>query len=83
MLIKHRKGWELPESLVTPEHMFLNRRKFMGAAAGAAAFISTRAAHAEEDPSAGLYPAKLNPTFSDAGRPVTRRRLQQDLQQLL
>jgi sulfoxide reductase catalytic subunit YedY len=42
MLIKHRKGWELPESLVTPEHMFLNRRKFMGAAAGAAAFYFGR-----------------------------------------
>ena len=71
MLIKHRKGWELPESLVTPEHMFLNRRKFMGATAGAAAFLPTRSARAEEDPSAGLYPAKLNSNFADVGRAVT------------
>ena len=71
MLIKSLKGWELPESLVTPEHMFLNRRKFMGATAGAAAFLSAGATWAEEDPSAGLYPAKLNPKFSNAGRPVT------------
>ena len=71
MLIKQRKGWELPESLVTPEHLFLNRRKFMGASAGAAALFSVGSAQAEEDPSMGLYPAKLNPKFSDAGRPVT------------
>lgn len=71
MLIKSLKGWELPESLVTPEHMFLNRRNFMGATAGAAAFLSAGAAWAEEDSSAGLYPAKLNPKFADAGRPVT------------
>ena len=71
MLIKQRKGWEIPESLVTTEHMFLNRRKFMGASAGAAAFLSVASAHAEDDPSTGLYPAKLNPKFSDAGRPVT------------
>ena len=71
MLIKQRKGWEMAESRVTPEHMFLNRRAFMGTAAGAAAFLSAGAAWAEDDPSAGLYPAKLNATFGDGGRPVT------------
>jgi methionine sulfoxide reductase catalytic subunit len=71
MLIKSFKGWELRDSLVTPEHMFLNRRKFMGATAGAAAFLTAGAARAEGDPSIGLYPAKLNPKFADAGRPVT------------
>ncbi len=72
MLITHRKGWELPERLVTPERLFLNRRKFMGATAlGAASLFSMRAARAEDDPSAGLYPAKPNPAFIDAGRSVT------------
>jgi len=71
MLIKQRKGWEIAESQVTPEHMFLNRRAFMGTAASAVAFLSAGAARAEDDPSAGLYPAKLNATFADAGRPVT------------
>ena len=61
MLIKGLKGWELPESLVTPEHMFLNRRRFMGATAGVAAFLTAGVARAEDDPSMGLYPAKLNP----------------------
>ena len=45
MLIRNRQGWELPESLVTPEHMFLNRRNFLVATAGAAAFVSAGAAH--------------------------------------
>ena len=42
MLIKQRKGWEIAESQVTPEHMFLNRRAFMGTAAGAAACLVGR-----------------------------------------
>jgi methionine sulfoxide reductase catalytic subunit len=68
MLIRIKKSWELPERMVTPEHVFLNRRAFMGAAA-AMAFAGS--ARAEGDPSAGLYPAKLNDTYKDAGRPVT------------
>ncbi len=71
MLIKKLKGWELPERLATPEHMFLNRRKFMAASAGAAALFGAGGARAEDDPSMGLYPAKPNAAFADAGRPVT------------
>ena len=39
MNVIHRRGWEMPEHLATPEPMFLNRRAFLGAtaAAGAAA----------------------------------------------
>jgi methionine sulfoxide reductase catalytic subunit len=69
MLIKVKKSWELPERAVTPEHMFFNRRRFMGAAAALTAFGSS--AFAESDPSSGLYPAKLNAAFKDAGRAVT------------
>ncbi|WP_421694270.1 protein-methionine-sulfoxide reductase catalytic subunit MsrP [Aestuariivirga sp.] len=71
MLIRRNRSWEIPEARVTPEHMFLNRRSFMGAAAGAVAFSAVRPAWAAEDPSAKLYPAKPNPAFADAGRPVT------------
>ncbi len=71
MFIKRRKGWEIPESQVTPEHLFFNRRQVLGAAAGAATLLASGAAYAQGDPSAGLYPAKLNPKFADAGRPVT------------
>ena len=71
MLIKNLKGWELPENLVTPEHVFLNRRSFVGGAAGAAALFAAGSARAEDDPSMGLYPAKANPKFVDAGRTIT------------
>ena len=32
MLIKRRRGWELPESAATPESVYLNRRALVGAA---------------------------------------------------
>ncbi len=41
MLIKHKPGWELAESAATPEHVFFNRRRFMGGAAAGAALAAT------------------------------------------
>ena len=32
MLIRIPRGWEIPERLVTPEHIYLNRRKFLARA---------------------------------------------------
>ena len=43
MLIKSKRRWELPESLVTPEPVFLNRRAFMAGVAGAA--VARRSRH--------------------------------------
>lgn len=67
MLIKLRRGWELPESEATPESVFLERRRLIKAAAAgpvllAGAGLLGRAAGAAEeaDPSAGLYPFKTN-----------------------
>ena len=57
MNIIRRKGWEISEHHVTPEHMFFNRRKFI---AGAAAL-----------PFIGTAFADVNPKFKDAGRAVT------------
>ena len=74
MLIKRRHGWDIPESRVTPEHVFLNRRSFMGAAAGVMALAAARPALAAQDPSAALYPAKANPSYADAQRPLTDER---------
>lgn len=76
MLVKVRKGWELPESAATPRDVFINRRHFVAAlaAAGATMTLPIRAAWADEDdPSAHLYPVVRNDAF-DAGRPVTPRR---------
>ena len=48
MLISKKRAWDtIPESEVTPEDVYLNRRQFLGAAAGAAA-LSTFAPGAVE-----------------------------------
>lgn len=74
MLIKRKRGWEIPESQVTPENIFLNRRRFLaGAGAGlaavaapepAAAFIFNRDGEAETEaelhPTSDLYPVQRN-----------------------
>ena len=52
-----RKGWEIPDRMATPEHLFFNRRTFM---AGAAALPFIGSAH-----------AAVNPKFADAGRTIT------------
>ena len=76
MLIRKRKGWELPESAATPEHVFLNRRTLLSAAGfTAAGAMLPNAAFAQRvenapDPTADLYPAKRNATFT-LERPVT------------
>ncbi|MGH6874131.1 MAG: protein-methionine-sulfoxide reductase catalytic subunit MsrP [Aestuariivirgaceae bacterium] len=72
MFIIRRRGWEIPDRDVTPEHVFFNRRSFLGGAgATAVAVMMPAIAQAEDDPSAKLYPAPLNPAFKEAGRPVT------------
>ncbi|RFB81398.1 protein-methionine-sulfoxide reductase catalytic subunit MsrP [Methylovirgula sp. 4M-Z18] len=64
MLIKRRKGWEIPEHLATPEALFLNRRAVLsGAAALAGAAVWPQWAAADADPTASLYPAKRNETY--------------------
>jgi methionine sulfoxide reductase catalytic subunit len=64
MLIRRPKGWELPESAATPEHLFLNRRAYLaGSAAALAAGGMGRALAQDADPTAAFYPAKRNETF--------------------
>ena len=80
MNVIRRRGWELPESCVTPEHVFFNRRAFLGAAAGAAAIgLAPDAALAQRvadlpDPTADLYPAKRNEKYT-LDRPLTDEKL--------
>jgi methionine sulfoxide reductase catalytic subunit len=61
MLIRRPRGWEIPERDATPEALW-TRRRMLGAGAGAIAggLLGGRGAIAQEDPSAGLYPAMRN-----------------------
>lgn len=73
--IKIPRGWELPERLATPEHIYMNRRRFMqtmgfvGAGALIGATSGCDAASEEfavEVPETlpGLYPAKRNEKYA-------------------
>jgi methionine sulfoxide reductase catalytic subunit len=72
MPIRRKKGWELPDSAATPEAVFLNRRallRTMGLGSMLAPGVATilagrRAAAAEPDPSAKLYPFKRNSRYT-------------------
>lgn len=67
MAIRIPRGWELPESAVTPESVFLNRRQIIqGLAAGSIAAAAPGLAWGatdSDDPSAGLYPVARNERF--------------------
>jgi len=82
MLVKSKRGWEIPERLATPESLFFKRRELvkamgLGAILAAAPALSSRAFAADApaaDPSAGLYPVKRNPKYT-LDRPVTDEKL--------
>lgn len=62
MLIRRPRGWEIPERETTPEALW-TRRRTLGAGLGMIAgglLGGGRNAIAQEDPSAGLYPAMRN-----------------------
>ena len=76
MAIRIPRGWELPESAVTPESVFLNRRQIIqGLAAGSIAAAAPGLAWGTtdaDDPSAGLYPVARDERFVPGeGRKVT------------
>lgn len=70
MLIKQRRGWEIPEREATPEAVFLQRRALLkGMGAGAALLASgslpfRSAIAAENDPTSDLYPVDRNVTYT-------------------
>lgn len=66
MLIKRRRGWEIPESQATPEAVFLNRRQII-AGLGMTGLVAAAAPQARAQVSgiaAELYPAKRNPAYT-------------------
>jgi methionine sulfoxide reductase catalytic subunit len=80
MLIRTRRGWEIPEREATPEAVFQARRRLVTAmglgtmlAAGfgpLGARGADAAADGGDDPSAALYPVKRNPRYT-LDRPLT------------
>jgi len=82
MLVKIPKGWEIPEREVTPEHVYLNRRKFLASASAGLVGGLIRPGTLGGSPAAtagakrGLAPlvAPRNPEYK-TDRPITRERI--------
>ena len=79
MHVIRRRGWEIPESRATPEHLFLNRRSFLAATGAAAISLSPELALAQRvadlpDPTANLYPVKRNEKYV-LDRPITDEKI--------
>jgi methionine sulfoxide reductase catalytic subunit len=70
MLIKRRRGWEIPEREATRETAFWNRRELMAALAAGPILVKSGLAFAEDNPTAGLYPAQRNSRYA-IDRPIT------------
>src|SRR5690348_3657684 len=75
MLIRRKRGWEIPESAATSEAVYLDRRNLIkGLAAGsilATGLLGGTATAADApDPSAGLYPFKQDGKYT-LDRPLT------------
>ena len=65
MLIRRRRGWELPDSAATPEAVFRARRQLMKAIAAGPMLAAGLSARAGATPlSTSLYPAKRNPLYT-------------------
>ena len=81
MNVIRRRGWEIPERLATPEHLFFSRRAFLAGGASALA-LAPRIAAAQRvtdlatlpDPTADLYPAKRNENYV-LDRPITDEKI--------
>jgi sulfoxide reductase catalytic subunit YedY len=79
MNVIRRRGWEIPDREVTPEHLFLNRRTVLAGAAVVALAGPAQAQRVSDlakipDPTAALYPAKHNDKYV-LDRPITEEKI--------
>lgn len=63
-LIRIHRGWEIPEREATPEHLYLNRRRFLKGLGLTGIGLVTGVGLAGAEEVASLYPAKRNPTYT-------------------
>jgi methionine sulfoxide reductase catalytic subunit len=79
MLIRKTPSWHLPESLTTPESVFLNRRTLMAAGVGALGSSlmpdAGLAQFADADPSVARYPAPRNAAYTLGDREITPEKI--------
>ena len=82
MLVKSKRGWELPESAATAENVFMQRRQLVKALVIGPMLLAVgnsygvAAATSAEDPSVNLYPSKRNDLYK-LDRPISGEKLVQ------
>jgi sulfoxide reductase catalytic subunit YedY len=81
---RDRRPWDLPDRLATPEHLVFNRRALLIGGASALASIpavatAQRVSDLDKlgDPSASLYPARRNDTYT-LDRPITDEKINEN-----
>jgi len=79
MHVIRRRGWEIPERLATPEHLFLNRRALLAGSGAAALSLAPNIALAERisdlpEPTKDLYPVGRNEKYA-LDRPITDEKI--------
>src|SRR5438046_10676636 len=79
MHVIRRRGWQIPERLATPEHLFFNRRALLAASGAAALSLSPKVALAQRisdlpDPTKDLYPASRKEKYT-LHRPATGEKI--------
>ncbi|HEY5279362.1 MAG TPA: protein-methionine-sulfoxide reductase catalytic subunit MsrP [Pseudolabrys sp.] len=84
MQMRSRRPWDLLDRLATPEHLVFNRRALLVGGASALATLpgaamAQRVSDLDKlaDPSASLYPAKRNETFT-LDRPITVEKINEN-----
>jgi len=79
MHVIRRRGWEIPERLATPEHLFLNRRALLAGSGAAALSLAPNIALAQRisdlpEPTKDLYPVGRNEKYA-LDRPITDEKI--------
>ena len=79
MHVIRRRGWEIPERLATPEHLFLNRRALLAGSGAAALSLAPNIALAQRisdlpEPTQDLYPVGRNEKYA-LDRPITDEKI--------
>ncbi len=75
MIVRSKRGWELPERQATPEDRFRQRRELVKAlAAGPILALSGLGLASAAGAATGLYPAKRNPRYT-LDRPLTDEKI--------
>jgi sulfoxide reductase catalytic subunit YedY len=79
MHVIRRRGWEIPERLATPEHVFFSRREVLATSGAAALSLAPAVARAQRiadlpDPTRDLYPLKRNEKYA-LDRPITDEKI--------